>query len=108
MQASEFLIEVLSDFNNQNSNKQLKYSSIERQPFIIELQISSKYLTDRADYSLTFRTPSLIESGNKCFVKFSFPQEFDISSVDLSNITGQGMLADIDGEEKTFSEDEII
>jgi hypothetical protein len=47
----------------------------------------------------------LIESDQGCYVKITFPDEIDISSVDLTNIQGTDMLVDEDGAVNTFSDD---
>lgn len=46
----------------------------------------------------------LIESMGYCYVKYSFPQELDVSDLDLSGIKGSDMFVDETGSVRIFDE----
>jgi hypothetical protein len=56
-------------------------------------------------YELTFETPNPVEVSSDCFVKYTFPNEIDISEIDLTDIQGSGMLVDQDGNVQVFTDD---
>lgn len=46
----------------------------------------------------------LIESMGYCYVKYTFPEELDVSDLDLSGIKGSDMFVDETGAVRVFNE----
>jgi hypothetical protein len=58
-----------------------------------------------SSYKLTFETSNPVEPSANCYVKYTFPDEIDVSEMDLTDIQGSGMLVDQDGEIQVFTAD---
>ena len=59
--------------------------------------MTSDFLDKPSNYTLTFETDIDITSGSGCFIKYTFPQEVDLSGI-LPTFTGSGMLSTAAGE----------
>ena len=63
----------------------------------IEAKVSNQIRAEYSEYDIKFESDRSLKSGDGCYVKYVFPDEIDISGVDLSDIKGKGMFADING-----------
>jgi hypothetical protein len=61
--------------------------------------ISSNFPRDESDKIISFELSNSLETNDGCYVKITFPDEIDISNVNLTDIQGSGLLADADGNE---------
>jgi hypothetical protein len=61
--------------------------------------VSSFFQGDESDKIISFELSNPLENNDGCYVKITFPDEIDISNVDLTDIQGSGLLADADGNE---------
>jgi len=100
-QYGDVTIDFTADFSLDATSKTA--AQISDDTFSYSLGVA--FPTELTDYTLSFETQSMIESDQGCYVKITFPDEIDISSVDLTNIQGTGMLVDGDGAVNTFSDD---
>jgi hypothetical protein len=62
-------------------------------------EISSNFPSDETDKVISFALTNPLELNDGCYVKVTFPDEIDISNVNLTDIQGSGLLADADGNE---------
>ena len=44
------------------------------------------FAAEASDYTVDFTSTAPIDSMNGCFVKYTFPDEIDVTSLDLENI----------------------
>jgi hypothetical protein len=88
-----------SDFSLDASS--LSATAINDDTFSYELGVS--FPSELTEYALTFETPNQIDSDKGCYVKYTFPDEIDISSIDKTNIQGSGMFVDDGGAIHTFT-----
>jgi hypothetical protein len=61
--------------------------------------VSSFFQGDESDKIISFELSNPLENNDGCYVKITFPDEIDISNVNLTDIQGSGLLADADGNE---------
>jgi hypothetical protein len=61
--------------------------------------VSSFFPGDESDKVMSFALISPLETNFGCYVKITFPDEIDISNVNLTDIQGSGLLADAEGNE---------
>lgn len=102
------LITFNSDGENpQDYSSQFTFDGSNLQPEQIEdssfeVELTDFFPNEVTDYKITFETPNHIDSDAGCFVKYTFPEEIDISQVDLKNIRGSDMLVDREGAVHTY------
>lgn len=66
-----------------------------------EYALTSDFLDKPSNYTLTFTTDLDVTSGDGCFVKYTFPQEVDLSGLH-PEFAGAGMLVAADGDVGAF------
>ena len=71
-------------------------------------QISSSFPSDRVESVFSFEISNPIDLNDGCIIKFNFPEEMDISNIDLTDIQGSGLLASEDGSTQIFTSDKIM
>lgn len=50
------------------------------------LELESPYLFDFTTYTVRFEMSSPVGPSDGCYVKYTFPDEIDISEIDLENV----------------------
>ena len=74
----------------------------------INYTLGSSYPGDVTPFELSFEIDEQISGFDDCFIKVTFPMEFNISQVNLTSIRGDGLLANEDGEEATQLENDTF
>jgi len=74
----------------------------------LTIEMSIPALNQVTSYTLKFELPVPIDSTGKCFVKYTFPDELDISGLDLDTIQGKGLFVDRTGFIKSFRERYLV
>jgi len=88
-------IDFVESFDYDGTN--LTLIEIDDSTFVFD--ISSFFPGDESDKIISFELSNPLELNDGCYVKITFPDEIDISSVNLTDIQGSGLLADADGNE---------
>jgi hypothetical protein len=57
-------------------------------------QVTNPYRGDLSNYTIMFESGIPINLTSKCFVKYTFPDQIDISNLDLTDIEANGMFFD--------------
>ena len=74
----------------------------------IEYTLGSAHPGDVSPFELSFEIDEQISSFEDCFIKVTFPMEFNISQVNLTSIRGDGLLANEAGDETTQLENDTF
>lgn len=77
-------------------------------PDSFSYETTSQYFADKSDWQISFTISHLLEPLEPCFVKLTFPDDIDISQIDLDNIEGSNMLGDETGNKQILSTDKIL
>lgn len=71
-------------------------------------EISSSFPRDETEKVISFELSNPLEFNDGCYIKITFPEEIDISNMNFDDITGSGLLANVDGTEQMFTSDKIM
>jgi hypothetical protein len=59
-------------------------------------------VTKQSDYTIKFDSNIDVSSKDGCYVKYTFPEEMNLSKIQLAKIQGTGMLVGQDGEKAYY------
>ena len=95
------LYDLNSDLTNELSSLSLDATSLEPeilQANSISFALSNSSNGDATNLTVSFTSETPISPSNGCFVKYSFPPEFDLSIFDTENVEATGMFVDAEGK----------
>lgn len=64
---------------------------------LITYDLDVVYPGEYATYTISFKSEIPMDITGSCYVKYTFPSELDVTMMDLTSISGTGLLLDSDG-----------
>lgn len=86
-----------------------EYESVELETAGVTVELSVPFANEASSYTVSFESPVDLKDDQSCYVRYQFPEEIDVSNLDIGSIQGRGMFTgSTDDEALTVTDSDLV